>query len=117
METLIEAKSVNLEASMSSVRCTLQRVLHVPENREEHFDIRDADSAAETVKQRKAKGNRNSAGACLSPPVRLQHLPRLNGALCSVKLQNNSLKLNDAKPQLKLLVSVVISKMMAKSSN
>lgn len=77
METLIEAKSVNLEASVSSVRCTLQRVLHEPENREEHFDI----SAAETKKTtKKAKENRKSAGVCLSPPVRLQHLPQIKGA-------------------------------------
>lgn len=42
METLIEAKLVNLEASMSSMWCNQQHVLHVPEkkDREEHSDIK-----------------------------------------------------------------------------
>lgn len=40
METLIEAKLVNLEASMSSMWCNQQHVLHVPKKREEQSDIK-----------------------------------------------------------------------------
>lgn len=40
METLIEAKLVNLEASMSSMWCNQQHVLHVPGTTEEHYDIK-----------------------------------------------------------------------------